>query len=177
MDALRALWVARVASHGGDSALRVLGGADWSYADVDARARALAARLGACGAGRGGAALAVDLDVGGLDVIACVGFLLAGTVWCPCDTFGVGGLAAIVAPAAAVARSADARALAALEAVRSEAVVLLLTAAGGVVAVDDGLPPPRPAAPWPADALYVLATSSRPASLLTKRETGPSFFS
>ncbi|KAH8099065.1 hypothetical protein JL720_2042 [Aureococcus anophagefferens] len=91
MDTLVALWRAAARTHGAAPLLRFEGRADvLTYGDVDARCRALAAQLVACGAGGGRGVLAVALCGGrdGWDVVALLACVVARAPWCPCDAAG-----------------------------------------------------------------------------------------
>ncbi|KAH8048995.1 hypothetical protein JL722_12231 [Aureococcus anophagefferens] len=105
MDTLVALWRAAARTHGAAPLLRFEGRADViTYGDVDARCRALAAQLAACGAGGGRGVLAVALCGGrdGWDVVALLACVVARAPWCPCDAAG----AAVVADDGGVADAA-----------------------------------------------------------------------
>ena len=160
MDTLVALWRAAARTHGAAPLLRFEGRADeLTYGDVDARCRALAAQLAACGAGGGRGVLAVALCGGrdGWDVVALLACVVARAPWCPCDAAGAAVVFGLAAPAAAVARAGDVYALAALEPLRSKCRAIVLPRAGAAQVADDG--GVADAAAWPADALYVLRTS------------------
>ena len=152
MDTLVALWRAAARTHGAAPLLRFEGRADeLTYCDVDARCRALAAQLAACGAGGGRGVLAVALCGGrdGWDVVALLACVVARAPWCPCDAAGAAVVFGLAAPAAAVARAGDVYALAALYATPALIGDALVVAAvdGTVAALDvaDG------AAFWVAD--------------------------
>ncbi|KAH8071176.1 hypothetical protein JL721_4610 [Aureococcus anophagefferens] len=83
MDTLVALWRAAARTHGAAPLLRFEGRADvLTYGDVDARCRALAAQLVACGAGGGRGVLAVALCGGrdGWDVVALLACVFVDSV-------------------------------------------------------------------------------------------------